>query len=81
MRVIQNFFESSQSRELRVTGLQARVNFESNEISLFPMSFFAMKWCPTGYKMAPDKLQNGTYYCFSKLTAGYSYVIFCESSF
>ena len=31
------------------------------------MLFFAMKWWPTCYKMVPDKLENGTYCCFSKL--------------
>jgi len=25
----------------------------------FLRHFFAMKWCPTYYKMAPDKLDNG----------------------
>jgi len=58
--------ESGQSRmtktveSLRVIGLQARVNFESYEIShFFYYIFYAMKWCPTSYKMAPDKLENG----------------------
>ena len=57
---------SSQSRvtktieSLRVIGLQARVNFESHEIShLFYHISYAMKWRPTCYKMVPDKLENG----------------------
>jgi len=57
--------ELSQSRvtgiieSLRVIGLQARVNVESREISRFFTTFFAMKWCPTLYKMTPDELGNG----------------------
>ena len=44
---------------LRVIGLQAQVNFESHEIShFFYCILYEMKWHPTCYKMAPDKLEN-----------------------
>ena len=73
VRVIKIFFysihglvESSQSRvkrtveSVRVIGLQARVNVESHEVlHFFYDIFYAMKWRPTCYKMAPDKLENG----------------------
>jgi len=75
VRVIQKFFESSQSHDLvessqsrvtktveslRVIGLQARVNVESHEISHFFYDIsYAMKWRPICCKMVPDKLENG----------------------
>ena len=61
-------FFSSQSHDLvesshkncRVIGLQARVNVESHEIShFFYYIFYAIKWRPTCYKMAPDKSEDG----------------------
>jgi len=30
-----------------------------------------MKWCPTSYKMAPDKLENGPQCCFSMFDCMY----------
>ena len=33
---------------------------------VFSTAFFAMKWCPTCYKMVPDKLENGVQCCFNK---------------
>ena len=64
--------EPSQSRvtrtieSTRVFGLQTQVNVESNEISYFSVTFYAMEWHPTCYKMAPDKLENCAQCCFSK---------------
>jgi len=55
--------EPSQTRvtgsveSLRVTGLQARVNVESH--TKFHVLFFALKWRPICYKMAPNKLEHG----------------------
>jgi len=54
-------------KNCRVIGLQARVNDESHEIShFFYEIFYAMKWRPTCYKIAPDKLENGPQYCCNK---------------
>ena len=36
------------------------------KIHIFSTTFVAMKWCPTCYKMAPDKLENGVQVCFNK---------------
>jgi len=61
--------ESSQGRvtktveSLRVIGLKARVNVESNEIShFFDFIFYVMKWRPSCYKMATGKLGNSAQY-------------------
>jgi len=67
---------SSQSRvtrtveSLRVIGLQARVNVESNEISHFFYDFlYAVKWRPISYKMVANVV-------LASLTAGYLYLSF-----
>jgi len=50
------------------------------KISHFSYIFFAMKWHRTCYKMASDKLQNGTQCCLSKFDCRLFYLSFCESS-
>jgi len=47
---------------LRVTGLQAQVNVDSNEISHFSYGLFHYKIEPNMLYMAPDKLENGAQY-------------------
>jgi len=38
----------------------------TRNFTFFLRHFFAMKWCPTCHKMAPDKLENGGQCCFHK---------------
>jgi len=56
---------------LRVIGLQARV---TRNFTFFQRHFFALKWHPTCYEMAPDKLKNGPNVVLTSSTAGYSYL-------
>jgi len=41
---------------------------------IFPMSFYALKWRPTCYKMAPDESQNVPQCFLRKWFAGYLYL-------
>jgi len=74
VRVIQKFFESERvmtwSSRVRDKSQEVSSHFESlvcqlesisshMKFHIFPMSIFAMKWRPTCYEMALDKLQNG----------------------
>jgi len=46
----------------------------TRNFTYFLRHFFALKWRPTCYEMAPDKLENGPNVVLTSLTAGYLYL-------
>jgi len=66
---------------LHVSGLQARANVKSNEISLFSYIFFATKLYPTSYTMAPNELKMLPNVVLAILIAGYLDLRFFRKQF
>jgi len=55
----------SSHKNCRVTSSYWFASSSHMKFHIFSMTFLAMKWCPTCYEMAPDKLEYGIQCCFS----------------
>jgi len=80
------------SSRVRVESQELSSHFESlvcklesmsshTKFHIFSTTFFAVKWRPTCYKMAADKLESGAQCCFTRLIKGCLYLSFLSLYF
>ena len=55
--------------------------WDKRNFTFFLWLFYAMKWCPTCYKMTPDSLENGAQCCCSKFDCRLFTSKFCQFAF